>query len=79
VVTGGFSLWGVGQGVPVRSTVGEPRLWRVPELVFVRELGPYGVFRIPKLPELEDRRKAYMARLDRHDEKIMATLADLAR
>jgi hypothetical protein len=77
LVTSRYRSWKPAHGVPIRSTVGEPKFWRGPPLVFVRALAPYGDFG-RHLPTDEARRR-YLARLDRHAEEIVTALAALAR
>jgi hypothetical protein len=77
IVTTRYVSWRTADGVPVRATVGEPKFWRGPSLVFVRELAPWGLLD-RQLPTDECRRR-YVDRLDAQAERIVSALADVAR
>jgi hypothetical protein len=82
VETARYTGWKRERGVPIRTTVGTPRFWRSDwqgELVFVSGIAPYGVFKNPKLPELEDRHRAYRLRCDDYAGLIVEQLANTAR
>jgi hypothetical protein len=76
IVTTRYASWRVADGVPVRATVGEPKFWRGPSLVFVRELAPWGLLD-PQIPTDECRRR-YVARLDAQAERVVVALAEVA-
>jgi hypothetical protein len=77
IVTTRYHSWKPTDGVPVRSTVGEPKFWRGPQLVDGRVLAPFGLLD-PTMPDDEARRR-YVARLDGNADRIVGTLAEVAR
>src|SRR5690349_18780961 len=76
LVTGRYQTWRPDHGVPIRTTVGAPKFWRGPDLIFVRELAPFGVFG-KGLPTDEGRAR-YLDRLDQHAVTIVEQLAEIA-
>lgn len=74
--TGRYQTWRPSQGVPIRSTVGEPKFWRHGPLVFVRQLAPWGLMDQLDPAEFD---VAYRERLDRDGEVTVAKLAAVAR
>ena len=76
IATGRYQDWKPSLGVPIRSTVGEPRWWRGP-LGFTPSLAPYGVFGRDDLTVVEQQRR-YVARLDRSAVRIVAWFAAVA-
>ena len=48
------------------------------ELEVVSDIAPYGVFKNPALPEVEQRQRAYEARLEDHTVPLVRKLAELA-
>lgn len=78
IVTSRYQNWRPEHGVPIRSTVGYPRFWRGPQLVFVKPITPFGIFGRGLLDE-EVVRSQYLARLDDHAEQIVTTLTAIAR
>jgi hypothetical protein len=75
--TASYRTWRPGDGVPIRTTVGECRWWRGPELEHVRAVTPYGVFGKELHPL--DARVEYQHRLEERLAKIVVALADVAR
>ncbi|AYD87404.1 hypothetical protein SEA_VALENTINIPUFF_111 [Microbacterium phage ValentiniPuff] len=67
----GFKPW---MGVPVSIAIGPPR-W-MPGIDKIRALAPYGV---KDIPDDDDFRVAYAARLDEHEDEIQRELLRLSK
>lgn len=67
----GFQPW---MGVPVAISIGVPR-W-MPGIDKIRALAPYGV---KDIPDDDDFREAYAARLDAHEDEIHRDLLRLSK
>jgi uncharacterized protein (DUF488 family) len=74
IVTSRYQAWLPEHGIPVRTTVGNPRFWRGPKLVYLSEIAPYGVFKNPDLVTREEKIEAYEARLNRNAGRIIERL-----
>lgn len=59
-----YQTWRPVDGVPIRSSVGEPKIWRHGPLIFVRELAPFGIS--GRRLDVDEAHRRYVARLDRH-------------
>jgi hypothetical protein len=77
LVTTRYQSFRPGDGVPIRSTVGEPKFWRHGPLVFVRQLAPWGL--LSRSMSDADAQRIYVERLDRDANTIVAALAEIAR
>jgi hypothetical protein len=76
LVTGRYQSWRPSDGVPVRTTVGQPRFWRGPALVDGRVLAPFGLLDPHLL--VDESQRLYRQRLDIRADRIVATLARIA-
>jgi hypothetical protein len=61
-------------GTPVRTSVGHPRGWRHGPMPHCRTATPYGVLDLA--PDVQH--GAYLERLDRHDDELLAELVEIA-
>ena len=73
--TGTYWAWQPHHGVPVRTTIGEPKNWTGPPLERCRSITPYGLFHL----EGEAFTVPYLQRLDRRSGAVVSELAAIAR
>lgn len=76
IATASYRSWRPEHGTPVRTSVGEPRFWRGPDLELARSLAPFGIF--GQLTG-DAARTAYLAGLDSRAHEVVAELAAIAR
>jgi hypothetical protein len=74
IVTGRYQTWKPAHGVPIRTTIGEPKFWgRRRKLEDLRVAAPWG------LMDADDWRERYEQRLDAEGDRIIRQLARIAR
>jgi hypothetical protein len=74
LTTGRFQTYRPEMGRAIRTTVGPPRFFKHPH-VHARRCTPYGIFGV--VHDEADYTAAYLARLDRHGDGVLAEIADL--